>query len=60
MSKISASFDDVTSLDERPIVAIFVSRLNLPQWMAEGILAKVLKFVTATAEARSAKVDGVA
>src|SRR5439155_23201269 len=59
MAEVPARFEDMTPLDERPIVSIFVSCLNLAQGMAEGIFAKALEFVTAAAEAWSAKVEGV-
>ena len=60
VAEVPARFEDVTSLDERPIVAIFVSCLNLAQRMAEGIFTKAFESVTATAKARSTKVDRVA
>ena len=59
MTEIPARFDHVTSLDERPIVAIFIRSLNLSEWMAEGIFTQAFEAVAGAVEAGRTKIDGV-
>src|SRR5439155_5614131 len=59
MAEISARFYDVAALDQRPIVAIFVSRLDFAQWMTKRVLAQAFKVVTRAAKVWRTEVDGI-
>src|SRR6266850_6222597 len=59
MTEVHSCLDNVTSLDQRPIISELVGRLHLLQRMAECILAQILEVVTRSDKIRRAEIDGV-
>src|SRR5216683_8249305 len=49
----------MTSPNQRPIVAVLISGLNLPKGVPKSIFAQVLEIVTGTHEVRRSKIDRV-
>src|SRR6266850_119061 len=49
----------MTSPNQRPVVTVLISGLNLPKWVPKSIFAQVLEVVTGTHEVRSSEIDRV-